>query len=470
MGKKTYLLFLLSHLFFISVHAQNFELIDTWAGRDSPIENIQLAPDGNTLIVAYDDGTVAIWDIDKKMLVQEYHVHQKKVNSILFNRDKNLFVTAGDDAKIVLWEYPVIKVKRVFSVRPDINNFAVITPNNEEIYFGGYNTRYDYTREPYTALYKVNVKTGKSELAFNPETLPNSTTIITDGNLDYSGKYVVFTKDKSLIYFDLADQTYEKSLTYDYFLNSFIFLKDKIYAWGDMMLLRIDKTANSYTLAHKVLGGTRNSFEGYSRVAITSDEKLIVTGDDDKSVNIWDTESMIKKQILLGHTETVRSFSFCKNDSILITAGYDGKMLVWSIKRSEEKINDQTEVVFSENNIPLVIKDRGVELQTTVTVHEPEFDIQIWDKSVEDGDSISLNLNGEWILRDHRVAKSRYTVHVKINPQFTNNYLILYAHNLGEISPNTAAVAVLIGGEEYRLSLSSDLKKSGALNFEYIPQ
>jgi hypothetical protein len=59
---------------------------------------------------------------------------------------------------------------------------------------------------------------------------------------------------------------------------------------------------------------------------------------------------------------------------------------------------------------------------------------------------------------------------VSINPQSPNNYLILYAHNLGEISPNTAAVAVLIGGQEYKLTLTSDLKTSGALNFVYEPK
>jgi hypothetical protein len=127
------------------------------------------------------------------------------------------------------------------------------------------------------------------------------------------------------------------------------------------------------------------------------------------------------------------------------------------------------EVIFTDNNIPVKIKDRDVELQNTITVSKPEFDIEIWDRSVVDGDSISLNINGEWILQEYMVEKAKLKLHVKINPKATNNYLILYAHNLGEISPNTAAVQVLIDGKEYKLTLSSDLKKSGALNFSYKP-
>ncbi len=86
-----------------------------------------------------------------------------------------------------------------------------------------------------------------------------------------------------------------------------------------------------------------------------------------------------------------------------------------------------------------------------------------------DGDSISLNINGEWILQEYSVVKTKLKIHVKINPNATNNYLILYAHNLGEISPNTAAVQVLIGDKVYKLTLTSDLQKSGALNFVYKP-
>lgn len=134
------------------------------------------------------------------------------------------------------------------------------------------------------------------------------------------------------------------------------------------------------------------------------------------------------------------------------------------------RIIQSTDVVFTNGNIPLTIKDREVKLQSTITVSQAEFDIEIWDKSVADGDSISLNLNGDWILESYEVVKTKLKMKVKINPDSPNNYLILYAHNLGEISPNTAAVSVLIDGQEYKLTLTSDLKTSGALNFVYQPK
>lgn len=127
------------------------------------------------------------------------------------------------------------------------------------------------------------------------------------------------------------------------------------------------------------------------------------------------------------------------------------------------------DVIFTDGNVPLKIKDRDVVLQNTITVNSTEFEIEIWDQSMPDGDSISLNLNGKWILENYEVVKQKLRLKVKISPTNPNNYLILYALNLGEFSPNTAAVAVLVGGKEYKLTLKSDMKSSGALNFSYKP-
>ena len=141
-----------------------------------------------------------------------------------------------------------------------------------------------------------------------------------------------------------------------------------------------------------------------------------------------------------------------------------------TVKTDSVPVLKSVDVVFTNGNIPVTIKDREVKLQSTITVNVPEFDIEIWDKSVADGDSISLNLNGQWILENYEVVKTKLRLKVSINPHSPNNYLILYAHNLGEISPNTAAVSVLINGQEYKLTLTSDLKSSGALNFVYEPK
>jgi hypothetical protein len=49
----------------------------------------------------------------------------------------------------------------------------------------------------------------------------------------------------------------------------------------------------------------------------------------------------------------------------------------------------------------------------------------------------------------------------------TNNYLVLFANNLGKTPPNTAAIQFFDGKSERLFRLSSDLTTCSALNFLY---
>lgn len=133
----------------------------------------------------------------------------------------------------------------------------------------------------------------------------------------------------------------------------------------------------------------------------------------------------------------------------------------------EDSVEDN--IIFANDNVPTSVLGRSVELQSTIQVTQPEFDIEIYDKSIVDGDSVSLSFNGKWLIQNYGVVVTKKLIHVRLDTRSKNNYLVLYAHNLGDIPPNTAAVSVILGGKEYNITLSSDLNKCGALNFEYSP-
>jgi len=310
----------------------------------------------------------------------------------------------------------------------------------------------------------------KSEIAYNDERTNEYGSWITDGAIDYSGKYVIFTKDGKLFFYNISEKRLEYKLDTDHGLNNLTSTKDALYVWGDMYLMKFVSSGGRYSMVREVKAGTRPSTVGYSKMVLSQNGKMLVTGDDGNDVNVWNT-NLDRLQTLSGHTDLVRNFLFFDHDSTLITAGYDGKVIFWGYEKPiKDTVPVIQDVVFTENNIPVSIKDRVVELQSTITVSHTEFDIEVWDRSLIDGDSISLNLNGEWILQEHMVVREKKKIHVKVNPNATNNYLILYAHNLGTVSPNTASVQVVVDGKEYKLTLSSDLKKSGALNFSFKPE
>lgn len=473
------LILLIFASFAVGAKAQSpdFKLLETVSDHNSPIESLALASDGITMISGHHDGYLVLWDLKTRKKTKEVKVHSDQINTILFDPSGKQFVTAGEDGKVALIEYPSLKIVKTYSVPCESNAFAALSPDASMIYFGGHastsrsmdNTKNVYNK-PLGALYRINIKMAdRAEIAYNDERPNEYGAWITDGAVDYSGKYLLFTKNGLIHFYNINDKRLEYKVDLPYGLNNLASTKDAIYVWGDMQLMKLVNSGGRYTLVKTVKAGTRPSTVGYSKMVLSGSGNLLVTGDDGNDVNVWNKD-LDRLQTLTGHTDLVRNFLWWNSDSILVTAGYDGQIKFWGYEKPKDTIPVIIDVVFAENNIPVSIKDRNVELQSTITVSQPEFDIEIWDRSVVDGDSISLNLNGNWVLQEYMVVKEKLKIHVKVNPNSVNNYLILYAHNLGTISPNTAAVQVLIDGKEYKITLTSDLKKSGALNFSYVPK
>lgn len=104
---------------------------------------------------------------------------------------------------------------------------------------------------------------------------------------------------------------------------------------------------------------------------------------------------------------------------------------------------------------------RKVKIERVLEVSRPNIKIKVWDNGTVDGDVATLFLNGECILKDHRVSKRKIGIPVTLEQEA--NFLILHAEDLGDISPNTVAVSVDDGEKEQIIILSSNLAESGAV-------
>lgn len=107
------------------------------------------------------------------------------------------------------------------------------------------------------------------------------------------------------------------------------------------------------------------------------------------------------------------------------------------------------------------INDRKVKVQRIIEVKSPNLKIKVWDNGTVDGDIVTVFLNGKLLFKDYRVTKHKYTKLVKLEKD--NNYLVLHAEDLGDISPNTVAVSIDDGEREQIIILSSNLAESGAV-------
>lgn len=88
--------------------------------------------------------------------------------------------------------------------------------------------------------------------------------------------------------------------------------------------------------------------------------------------------------------------------------------------------------------------------------------IKIWDHGRQDGDIVSIYLNGSPVVSKHYLTYYKREFKVKLKPNKSND-LFLYAHNLGDAPPNTVSVEISDGTKSENLILNSDLQSCEAV-------
>jgi len=105
---------------------------------------------------------------------------------------------------------------------------------------------------------------------------------------------------------------------------------------------------------------------------------------------------------------------------------------------------------------------RKVIIKDHVNASSDYITIKLWDDGLEDGDIVTLRLNGKVAMDKFKVTKKPHEIIIPLAGE--ENIIELYAENVGNIPPNTAAIVVISGGKEIKsLVLESDLNKSEAI-------
>lgn len=109
----------------------------------------------------------------------------------------------------------------------------------------------------------------------------------------------------------------------------------------------------------------------------------------------------------------------------------------------------------------LELGEREIVTKTEIKAAATDVRIRIFDESLIDGDVVSLNWNGVWVLRYYRVSHAPKELVLKL--QQGENTLVMHAENLGKYPPNTAAVSIQHGAKTQQVILNSDMGKSEAI-------
>lgn len=128
--------------------------------------------------------------------------------------------------------------------------------------------------------------------------------------------------------------------------------------------------------------------------------------------------------------------------------------------------SDQNDFVFEiayvrTHTIPNTLEGRSVKYVQTMDISSDTVIVIINDPQREDGDIISLNVNGEWKMRNFEVTNAQARFSFAMG--YKENYIALHAENLGIIPPNTAMLTVIDGKVRKQIILNSDAGKTEAI-------
>ena len=91
--------------------------------------------------------------------------------------------------------------------------------------------------------------------------------------------------------------------------------------------------------------------------------------------------------------------------------------------------------------------------------------LAIWDDAVEDGDSISININGKWVAKGFPVKKNPQYLTISLKPG--ENSISFVADNLGSIAPNTSVIEIIDGKKRKSFMLETLMGQNNIINIRY---
>jgi hypothetical protein len=108
-----------------------------------------------------------------------------------------------------------------------------------------------------------------------------------------------------------------------------------------------------------------------------------------------------------------------------------------------------------------LVAERTAEPVATIAVDTAAIVLELWDGEVQDGDSISLRLNGKWLTTGFPVRNAVQKIPIRLQPG--ENELLFMADNLGSIPPNTAELRIRYGQKTQVLRLNTDMRKNNTI-------
>jgi hypothetical protein len=112
---------------------------------------------------------------------------------------------------------------------------------------------------------------------------------------------------------------------------------------------------------------------------------------------------------------------------------------------------------------PMVLTKRANPLVKQIETEAGEIRIDVYDNGDIDGDTVSIYHNNGLVVSHTKLSQKAISFRIAVDSAHPHHELIMVAHNLGSIPPNTSLMVVTAGGKRYEVFISSTEQKNAKI-------